>query len=156
VDSIGVRDRNDTTSPTTDDFLPYVDANIVTGVTAPNDLVTFWASQVGTNIGVRTPDSFARRNDPTTNDTANNAASWYGAQLVGTLSTTITYDPTRKFGAGGMVGEVTPGRANLANGLSANPLFLINEVGLNPNGRNDRFQYIEILNAKRAAWQTIG
>ena len=138
LDSIGTRDR-DTTAPGATN--PYVlGANVVSGA---NIFVTWAAS----TLGARDPDTFARH---LTTNTPSSASAWYGGKLTGFASTTVTYQTTRIFGPGGMLGEVTPGRPNLSASLPATS-FRINEVGLNPVGDNDRFQYIEIINTNGAA-----
>ncbi|HEX2746877.1 MAG TPA: hypothetical protein VHM91_02670, partial [Verrucomicrobiales bacterium] len=139
VDSIGTRDRGKDNN----DLIanPYV-------ITSPNGGAVINIAWASSALGDRDPDTFARQLG---NDTPNSAGSWYGGKLHGTTPTTITYEsPTRIFGPGGMLGEVTPGRANLASTLGATS-FRINEVGLNPVGDNDRFQYIEIINTGTAA-----
>lgn len=144
VDSIGTRDR-DTESATPVPANPYVvNAAIIN---------TTWASS---SLGTRDPDTFARQAG---NNTVSNAGSWYGGKLAGTSSTSIVYEIGRTFGPGfpAMLGEVTPGRANLAASLGATS-FRISEVGLNPSGpgENDLYQYLEIRNTGNAARSLAG
>ena len=136
LDSVGTRDRdNESASP--QPFNPYV-------ATSAN-LSTTWLSS---SLGNRDPDTFARQAG---NNTANSAAAWYGGKVVGTSSTSIAYEVGRTFGPGNMLGEVTPGRANLSTSLPSTS-FRISEVGLNPSGRgNDLYQYVEIRNTGNAS-----
>ena len=142
LDSVGTRDRdNESASP--QPFNPYV-------ATTAN-LSTQWLSS---SLGNRDPDTFARQAG---NNTANSAAAWYGGKVVGTTSTSITYEVGRTFGPSNMLGEVTPGRANLSTSLPATS-FRINEVGLNPSGpgENDLYQYLEIRNTGNSARSLAG
>ncbi len=143
IDSIGTKDR-DTKAPAPSGTNPYV-------VSAAN-IFTTWISS---SLADRDPDTFARQLN---NNTPSNAASWYGGKLQGTTSNTVTYVTNRFFGplAGNplkaLLGEVTPGRPNLAEGLPDTD-FRINEVNLNPVGgsENDIYQYIEIINTNLSA-----
>lgn len=135
VDEIGFRDR-DTEAATDQPVLPYV---VAAANVSPFGLVA------GATMGDRDPESIARRLGTVT---ASTASQWYGGKFidpaVGTdPAGTVSYRPDRIFG--GFLGEVTPGRANLAAAQPA-PLFVLNEVNLNPSGNNDRFQYVEIAN----------
>ncbi|MDB6135545.1 MAG: hypothetical protein JWM59_3788 [Verrucomicrobiales bacterium] len=139
-DSIGVRDRDNNLDP-------YV---------AP--AANIYAQWSGNSyLGQRDPATMARQLN---SNTRNDARSWYGGKLVEPnpnidIPSIITYDSTRSFGppwgsppAAQMLGEVTPGRANLAQSLGAAE-FRINEVFLNPSTNAedaDRFQCIEIIN----------
>ncbi len=58
-----------------------------------------------------TPDSVGRFLG---NNTANSGASWYGANLAGTTSTSIEYSATDYFPSNLHGGQVTPGQANIA------------------------------------------
>lgn len=140
IDSIGTRDYVDT-----DDA---VDASAIGNrnpyVPTTANINTTWAAST---LGQRDPDTFARQLG---NDTASNAASYYGGKInnLNPTPTDILYRTNRIFGPGNMLGQVTPGRANLATSLPATD-FRINEISLNPSGSSsadDRFQFIEILN----------
>jgi len=141
VDSLGTRDRG------TDN------GNIIVNPYVPNaaNINFTWSAST---LGNRDPDTMARQLN---NNTASNAASWYGGKLAGASSTTVTYQASRIFGPGApaMLGEVTPGRPNLAASLPATS-FRINEIGLNPVGDNDRFQFIEIINTSGQARSLAG
>ena len=143
LDSIGMRDRdNESASPLP--AVPYVAASA--------NISTVWSSS---SLGNRDADTMARQAG---NNTPNSAAAWYGGQMPdGVTSTSITYRPDRIFGPGNMLGEVTPGRANLASSLPATD-FRINEVGLNPSGpgENDLYQYLEIRNTGNSARSLSG
>lgn len=129
VDSIGTRDRDN-------NIQPYV---------VPQ--ASIYAAWGGSGFN-RDPHNMSRQLG---NNTPSNAASWYGAQLPDDSPPTgvvFRSDPTRFFGPGGMVGEATPGRPNLAAALPATD-FRINEIALNPASNlehADRFQFIEIIN----------
>ena len=113
-------------------------------VTLAANINRTWSSSL---LALRDPDTFARQLG---NDSPNNAASYYGGKMNNTnpVPTDILYRTNRIFGPANMLGQVTPGRANLATSLLATD-FRINEVGLNPSGSlnpADRFQFIEIIN----------
>ncbi len=98
-------------------------------------------------LGLRDPDTFARRLN---SNTPNSALSYYGGKMNNTnpTPTDVLYRTNRFFGPDNMLGELTPGRVNLDASLPATD-FRINEVGLNPSGSNnadDRYQYVEIIN----------
>ena len=140
IDSIGVRDYLDTGDPVDAAAIgnrnPYVP-------TAAN-INTTWTSS---DLGARDPDTFARQLG---NNTASNALSYYGGKMNNNnpTPTDVLYRTNRTFGPGKMLGQVTPGRANLATTLTTTD-FRINEVSLNPSGSSsadDRYQYIEIAN----------
>ena len=67
--------------------------------------------------------------------------AWYGGTLTGGTAETVSF--TASFG--GITGEATPGRIN-RNTSKPTPLFLINELALNPPGVDGNFEYIEIIN----------
>lgn len=134
ADSIGTRDRGEDAGNVVSD--PYVPASA--------NLNTTWAAAL---LGNRDPDSFARKRGM---DTGSSAAAWYGAKLAENGSRTVAYRVNRSFGPDGMVGAVTPGRSNLAGPLPEDS-FRINEVGLNPIGDDDRFQYVEIISTSGQA-----
>ncbi|RYD31664.1 MAG: hypothetical protein EOP86_17435, partial [Verrucomicrobiaceae bacterium] len=151
-DSIGVRDRDGS-------FDPYVARNA--NIYAQWSGITSEGSK-GSSLGQRDPATMARQLN---SNTRNDARSWYGGKLKEPvpnldIPTIITYDDTRFFGPpwgaepkDQMLGEVTPGRANLAQSLGAAD-FRINEVYLNPatNAEDaDRFQCIEIINTAAQA-----
>lgn len=134
-DSIGTRDRG------TDNGSIIV--NPYTSLTA--NITNVW---INSTLGNRDPDTMARQLN---NNGISSASAWYGGKLLGTTSTSVTYQTTRIFGPANMLGEVTPGRPNLNATLPATS-FRINEVGLNPIGADsDRFQYIELINTSGAA-----
>ena len=123
LDSIGFRDRDVAVGGA---GTPYTSANV---------------SAAPVNYA-KDPDTMARKLD---NNTPNAALSWYGGKLAEGPKDTTVYQIGDTFG---FVGEVTPGRTNLA-AQATDATFVINEVGLNPPGSDagaDRFQYIEILN----------
>ena len=155
IDSIGTRDipdnRDAVDVAASGNRAPYTSANLFTPATT---------AATSSNV----PD-FLRRDIETAarllgNDSANNANSWYGGQLLdgSTLPTEVVYRTNRYFGPGAMLGEVTPGRPNLSGSLSTTD-FRINEVGLNPSGSasaDDRYQYVEIINENGAARSLSG
>ncbi len=93
------------------------------------------------------------------NNTPANAANWYGGKMANTSPSpiTVTFRADRTFGPSGLNVSVqaTPGRPNLTTNLPATS-FRINEVGLNPSGNNDRFQYVEIINSDGQARSLAG
>ncbi len=140
IDSIGTRDYIDADDPV--DVSAIGNRNPYVPTTA--NINTTWATS---SLGQRDPDTFARQLG---NDTPTNAASYYGGKMNDNNAspTDILYRTNRFFGPGNMLGQVTPGRPNLATSLPATD-FRINEVNLNPSGSNnadDRFQYVEIIN----------
>lgn len=142
VDSFGTRDRG------TDN------GNVIVNPYVTIPAASYWPTWSTSTLGNRDPDTMARQLN---NNTANSSASWYGGKLTGAASTTVTYQTNRIFGPGvtPMLGEVTPGRPNLAASLPATS-FRINEIGLNPVGDNDRFQFIEIINTNGQARSLAG
>ena len=134
--------------------LDYVDTDQSVDVTATRSREPYvpiaaninrtWSTSL---LGLRDPDTFARQLG---NDTPNNAASYYGGKMnnLNPTPTDVNYRTNRIFGPNNMLGQVTPGRANLSTSLPATD-FRINEVGLNPSGSasaDDRYQYVEIIN----------
>lgn len=71
----------------------------------------------------------------------NKRDAWYGGTITGGAPETISF--TAVFG--GITGEATPGRQN-RNTSKPVPLFLINELALNPPGIDGNFEYVEIIN----------
>lgn len=138
IDSIAIRDVADNRDPVdvaaAGNRNPYTTAN----------LTSTWAIETNDFLR-RDPETFARR---LSNLTINQASAWYGGQTRdgSTLPTEVIYRTGRTFGPNGMIGQVTPGRANLDSTLPPTD-FRINEVGLNPPGSGiNRFQYVEIIN----------
>lgn len=140
-DGIGTTDFDTTALP------PLLGATFLAPYTTAN-IYTAWAAS---SLGDRDPDTMARQLN---NNTRTTAGSWYGGKLPDTPAgapdnpTGIVYRANRSFGPGSMIGEVTPGRANLAASLPSTD-FRINEVYLNPATSADdadRFQSVEIIN----------
>ncbi|MES2707720.1 MAG: hypothetical protein V4726_14090 [Verrucomicrobiota bacterium] len=143
VDSIGTRDRDNGVDP----YVPLPRS------TDGANIYFTWSGN--STLGQRDPATMARKVD-TTNPAEFNkpsyAKAWYGGKLVEVPESPsqIAYDSTRWFN---ILGEVTPGRANLSASLPATD-FRINEVYLNPATNvddADRFQCIEILNTSGQA-----
>ena len=150
VDSIGTRDYADSDDPI--DFAAMGNRNPYVPVSA--NINTTWSAS---SLGLRDPDTFARRLG---SDEVNSAASYYGAKMNPTnpTPTDILYRTNRFFGPGNMLGQVTPGRPNLASTLTATD-FRINEVNLNPSGSDsadDRYQFVEIINTDRQSRSLSG
>ncbi len=138
VDSIGTYDYKDNDDPV--DLAAQFSREPYVPLAA--NINRTWAAST---LGLRDPDTFARQLG---NDTVSNAASFYGGKMnaLNPTPTDVAYRTDRIFGPGNMLGQVTPGRPNLAASLAPTE-FRINEVGLNPPGSgSNRFQYVEILN----------
>jgi len=143
IDSIGTLDYKDTGDNVDKNAIGYRNGYVSSAAT-----INTYALSLNSGLGQRDPDTFARQLG---NNTPNNAASFYGGKMnnLNPTSTDILYRTDRTFGPGNMLGQVTPGRANLATTLPATD-FRINEVNLNPSGStssDNRYQYIEIINA---------
>ena len=80
------------------------------------------------------------------------AAAWYGGKINGEISTTLEYGE-KTFGP--FVGAATPGQHNHAGPLLADTI-LINEINVNPPGRDGRFEFIELISTSESRQSTNG
>lgn len=75
------------------------------------------------------------------NTTANSTAAWFGGTIVGTTGTSVTFDPVQRFGTQANP-VATPGAVNTPPSQAD---IRINEVGVDPAGSDDNYEYIELL-----------
>lgn len=78
--------------------------------------------------------------------TANSATDWYYGQVDQTASTTPATEYTSNYG-GPFKGAISPGRINhgAPTGSTAIGAVVLNEVHFNPAGRDDNYEFIELL-----------
>ena len=76
-----------------------------------------------------------------TSTTANSAAAWFGGTISGSTGTSVTFDAVQRFGTQANP-VATPGAVN----TPPTPADVrINEVGVDPAGSDDNYEYIELL-----------